>query len=93
MVISSLFLSFFSNDLINKLSFFFPKLRFPIADLRPSQCPEKLPWWRKCLREDFFTIYLTDLSILSSLMSGSKESKVEIITREALGSHTRNKNN
>ncbi|CAD5113882.1 DgyrCDS3044 [Dimorphilus gyrociliatus] len=59
-------------------------LKFPIADLRPSQCPEKLPWWRKSLREDHFNIYLTDLSILSSMTSGTTESKIEIITREAL---------
>lgn len=40
--------------------FFFFFIRFPIPDLRPLSDMNRLPWWKRILRDDILWLYLTD---------------------------------
>lgn len=38
------------------------KLRFPIPDLRPIHDMDRPPWWKRCVREDFLLLNLSEAS-------------------------------
>ncbi|XP_050420614.1 autophagy-related protein 2 homolog B isoform X2 [Adelges cooleyi] len=53
------------NDTINivcsiSFTYLVIKFRFPIPDLRPLSDVNRLPWWKRILRDDILWLYLTD---------------------------------
>lgn len=59
--------------------------RFPVPDLRPVHSLERIPWWKKNLRDETLVIEMTEVTLSNVWNSDAKESKYELQCKDAHG--------
>lgn len=66
-------------------SFIVVKLRFPTPDLRPIHDMDRPPWWKRCVREDFLLLNMSDATFQTAFNSRDVFSTYEIQFRDVHG--------
>ncbi|KAK8735432.1 hypothetical protein OTU49_005389 [Cherax quadricarinatus] len=65
------------NIKVSSTSFTF-KLRFPIPDLRPTSNMDRVPWWKRNIRKDIFSLVLQDFEFVTTVDPHMPYSSYEI---------------
>ncbi|XP_075223558.1 autophagy-related 2 [Lycorma delicatula] len=70
------------TDLKIKSPFIVIKLRIPIPDLRPAYDLDKIPWWKRSVRDDILLFHLSEAQVMTGWNSSNSAQEFDLQCKE-----------